>query len=128
MIFGILKTNPSFILRFGIALTFAFFGIFAVLDPPGQSALWIRPEFAIFFGRFIPLDLFVFFFGVLELFIAIALVTGLWYRAALWLAAISLVAVIIDLVNFNNIFANDLAIRDFAILTAVLYLLFKEEF
>ena len=59
-------------------------------------------------------------FGLLELFVGFTLLTGVWLRWGLGLAGLLLAGIIV------NLGFNDISVRDFAILTGVVYLLTQE--
>jgi len=115
------ETQGRWFFRIGIAAVFLYFGFLAVQDPVGQARLWTRRETLEIIVTLMPLGMAFTIFGILELAVAFSLISGVFLRTGLLLAAILLLGIII------NLGFNDIAIRDFAILTGVIYLLLSEQ-
>ena len=115
------ETQGRWLFRIGIAAVFLYFGFLAVQDPVGQARLWTGRETLEIIMAFLPLRAAFTIFGILELFVAFSLISGVLLRIGLFLAALLLLGIII------NLGFNDIAIRDFAILTGVIYLFLSEQ-
>jgi len=114
-------TYGRWLFRIGIATVFLYFGFQALKDPVGQAHLWTRREILELISGVAPLEIAFTVFGIAELFVAFTLLTGVLARWGLFLAAALLVGIIV------NLGFNDISVRDFTILTGVLYLLAQEQ-
>ena len=108
--------NPLFIIRLGLALVFLWFGISKVLQPDAWIA-WL-PQWT----EQLPISTTtqLFLQGIGEAVLGVLLLFGLFTRVAAAIAAILLVAVIVT-IGFN-----DIAIRDLAILSIAIALVFNK--
>ncbi len=114
------ETQGRWIFRIGIAGVFVYFGFLAIQDPVLQARLWTRREILDVIAGVMPLRAAFTLFGLLELFVGFTLLTGVWLRWGLGLAGLLLAGIIV------NLGFNDISVRDFAILTGVVYLLTQE--
>ena len=110
----------QYIFRLGISFLFLYFGYLAVTEPLIQANVWIRKENLDIISSLISVSIFMQIYGVIEILVALMLATGRYLRLGLFIAFILLAGTIINL-GFNEI-----ALRDFVIMTGVLYLLSQE--
>ena len=111
------KDNVSeLFLRFSIAALFFYFGFDAVTNPEITAGQWMRPEIYNIISSILSIKIFMLTFGVVQILISAAILFGIYLRISLIAAAILLIGIII------NLGFNDIAIRDFVILTSVIYL------
>ncbi|MBI2450743.1 MAG: hypothetical protein HYV52_00170 [Parcubacteria group bacterium] len=112
-------------LRISIAALFLFFGALAVLRPETQI-VWIRKEFLNLISDFLGIKVFMFILGVLQIVPAMGVLFNFYLKWSLWLIALILIPIIINLINFSVLLANDIALRDIVILATVIYLATEE--
>lgn len=117
----------KWLFRAGIATVFLYFGFLAIQNPELQARLWTKREILEVIAQLLPREYsgqairIVFtVFGLAELFVAFSLITGVWIRLGLGLAGLLLIGIIM------NLGFNDISVRDFAILTGVVYLFSQE--
>ena len=108
--------TAELLLRFGIASIFFYFGFDAVANPELAAGQWIRPEPYSLISSIISIKLFMMTLGVIQILLSMAILSGMHLRKTLVVAGLLLIGIII------NLGYNDVAIRDFAILTSVIYL------
>jgi len=106
--------DPLFIIRIGIALIFIWFGIDKFINP----FIWIAwvPKWIL---SVVPFSNFTFIYlqGVVQLLLGLLLLFGLFLRKAAVITTLFMIGIII-VVGFN-----DIAVRDFAILTIAVALI-----
>lgn len=111
-------TNKLF--RYAVAALIGYFGYLAATDPMIQAQIWIRAEIYDFISGMVDIEIFMRVFGVGQMLLALALLTGKYLKITLALAALMLVGIIV------NLGLNEIAYRDAVILAGVLYLWSQE--
>lgn len=121
--------QPSqLIFRFGLGMIFFYFGALAIVEPQVSAARFLNPQISDFVSTILPLHLAMIGFGILEAAIGLAILFGIYLRLALVLAGVLLIGIIVSLgiittTSLNQIRLNEIALRDFVILTGVIYFL-----
>ena len=104
------------ILRIGLSIIFLYFGILALKDPSGQAAIWLNPKMEAIITSMVSPKTFMLFLGVAQVAVAAGCMLGIYARVASAGAVLLLAGIIV------NLGFNDIALRDFAILTGHLFL------
>ena len=104
------------ILRIGLSIIFLYFGIWALKDPSGQAAIWLNPKMEAIITSMVSPKTFMLFLGVAQVAVAAGCMLGIYARVASAGAVLLLAGIIV------NLGFNDIALRDFAILTGHLFL------
>ena len=104
------------IFQLGIAVAFGYFGILAILNPEIEGAKWIGVNMKTTIEYVMIVEIFMLLLGAAQVVVSISLLVNKFLDYTLPLAALLLVGIIFSLGW------GELAIRDFAILTGVLYL------
>lgn len=102
--------------RASLAFIFGYFGVRALINPEYQAALWLDPAIASFVGSVIPLNVFMYLVGGIEVVVAFFVLIGKFLKWVLPLAALVLFGIIVS-VGFNEV-----SLRDAVIFFGVLYL------
>lgn len=105
--------NPFMILRFGLGITFLLIGI-SIWQEPELWGSFLQPWAASLAGG--PTITTMMFVAILDIALGILLIIGLWTEIVALIAALHLLSIII---GFGY---NDIAVRDFGLLTAALAL------
>lgn len=121
---GYIRFSKLF-LRISLAVLFLYFGFLAVFRPETQE-IWIRKEFLNLIPDFLGARIFLLIFGFFQILSAFSILLNLYIKWGLWLAALILIPIIINLLNFSAPLANDIALRDIVILASVIYLALNE--
>lgn len=108
------------VFRSAIAVIFFYFGVLALKDPTGQAGIWMRPQFASLITAIVPVSFFMITFGIAQILVAVGMIFGLFLRFVLPIAALMLLGIVI------NLWFSDIALRDLALLTGVIYLISEE--
>lgn len=113
----------TILFRASIAAIFLWFGFQAVIDPQLAADVWVRAEFQNIITTIVPINIFMSLFGVLQIVVGLAILSGvlLWY--ALIVAAALVVGIIVNLGVWTNGAVNEIALRDIVILCGILFLL-----
>lgn len=104
------------ILRIGLSAIFLYFGVLAIQDPSGQGAIWINQNFTTIIERVASVNLFMTTLGIVQVIVSVFTMLGVYVRYTSSVAIILLLGIIV------NLGFNDIALRDFAILTGHLFL------
>ena len=110
------KDISLIILRIGLSVIFLYFGILALKDPSGQAAIWLNPKMEAIITSMVSPKTFMLFLGVAQVAVAAGCMLGIYARVASAGAVLLLAGIIV------NLGFNDIALRDFAILTGHLFL------
>ena len=110
------KDISFLILRAGLSFIFLYFGILALKDPSGQGAIWITPKIFAMIEQFSSVTLFMTALGFVQVAVAVFTILGVYLRYTSGVAVLLLAGIIV------NLGFNDIALRDFAILTGHLFL------
>ena len=108
--------SARILFRIALALIFGYFCGLAILNPEYQAALWLRPDIASIITFILPLKVFMYLLGGIQVLTAFFILIGRLLNWALPLAAFLLLGIII------NLGINEVSLRDFVILTGILYL------
>lgn len=109
------------LLRLAIGFILIYFGTQALLNPELQAAHWVSHSAGILIEAIMPLKVFMIILGLAQVISGGLVALGLWLRYALPVVALLLVGIII------NVGWNEVAYRDFVILTSVIYLYSQEQ-
>ena len=104
------------VLRMGLSVIFLYFGISALKDPSGQAAVWLDPKMAGLVTMFVSVKTFMLLLGTAQVAVGISCMLGIYARYGSAMAVLLLAGIIV------NLGFNDIALRDFAILTGHLFL------
>lgn len=110
------RTFASWLLRFALGFILVYFGINAITHPGLQAALWINPAISGIIKALMPITVFMVIFGALQVIVGVLAFVGVWKRYVLPVVILMLVGIIV------NLGWNEVSIRDFVILSAVIYL------
>lgn len=110
------KDFSLLVLRLGISLIFLYFGILALKDPAGQGEIWLNQSMKDIITTLVSVKVFMTLLGLAQITVAVLTILGVYIRYTSLAAAALLLGIII------NLGFNDIALRDFAILTAYLFL------
>src|SRR3989338_7566508 len=102
-------------LRVGISAIFLYFGIWALQDPIGQATVWLDPQMAGLITMLMPVKTFMLLLGVAQVAVALSCMLGIYARYGSAFGALLLLGIIV------NLGFNDIALRDFAILTGHIF-------
>lgn len=116
-----MKKISSYVFQTAIGFIFGYFGILALINPDIEAAKWLSQGSASLIELLMPIGAFMLMLGAVQLAIALLLVADKFSKAVLPFAAVMLVGIII------NLGLNEIALRDFVILTGVSYLYFSNE-
>ena len=108
--------SARILFRIALALIFGYFGGLAIVNPEYQAALWLRPGIASIITFILPLKVFIYLLGAVQVLTAFFILTGRLLNWVLPLSALLLLGIII------NLGINEVSLRDFVILTGILYL------
>jgi len=102
--------------RLGLAALFLYFGVLALIQPEVEASIWIGTQIQPIIVSILPLTTFMLVLGAVQVLVGIILISGKYLRIGLLVAAGLLIGIII------NLGFNDIALRDLALLTGVIYL------
>ncbi|HAH04223.1 MAG: hypothetical protein UV78_C0065G0006 [Parcubacteria group bacterium GW2011_GWA2_43_17] len=108
--------HAEVLFRSAVAMVFAYFGVQASLQPEWQAALWLQPFTVKLIAAVLPVKVFMIIFGGLQTVVALLLLAGRFLAYVLPAAAVLLLGIIV------NVGFNEVSLRDFVILTGVLFL------
>lgn len=109
-----------YLFQAAIGVLFGYFGILALTSPNDQATTWISPRISSMIEILIPVGVFMLIFGALQTVIAVLLIVNRYVKFALFLSAIFLVGIII------NLGPNDVALRDLVIFFGVAHLYYHQ--
>lgn len=117
---GYIRFSKLF-LRISLAVLFLYFGLLAVFRPETQE-VWIRKDFLNLISDFLGARIFLLIFGFFQILSGLSILLNIYIKLGLWLAALILIPIIINLLNFSSPLSNDTALRDIVILASAIYL------
>jgi hypothetical protein len=112
--------------RAGLAAVFGYFGILALVFGEATAARFFDPRLHDVVKSFMPISIVMMAFGVAQLAVAAGILFRILFKASLVVAALMLVGIIVNLgvlAPGQQLAINETALRDFVILTAIIYLL-----
>lgn len=112
--------------RAAIALIFIYFGVLAIYEPEITAGRFMSQQAFDFVANFLPINIFMIGNGVVQILIGLGILFRKFYKIWLVLAAILLVAIIINLGLTVNGRLNEVALRDLVILMGITYLFFND--
>lgn len=102
-----------------IGIVLGYFGFLALANPQLEAAKWVSQYSADLIELVMPVVIFLYIFGAIQITVAVLLVIDKFTKTALLTASVILLAVII------NLGWNEIALRDFAILAGTVHLYFS---
>lgn len=109
------------IFKSAIGILFGYFGILALINPELEAAKWLSQDIVFLINILMPENIFMLILGTVQVVTAILLIANKFSKIVLPVAAILLLGIII------NLGWNEIALRDFVILTGVAYLYFSDK-
>ena len=120
------KKYSTLLFRLALGGIFIYFGYLAVSDPETTAFRFASPQILSLATTFVSLQTFMIGFGILQIVIGLAIIVDKYLKVALTVAAFMLVGIIASLGIYTlEGGINELALRDFVILTSVIYLYFS---
>ena len=115
--------GATILFRVALATIFLWFGFQTVTNPILAAETWVRSDFLAIISAVVPINIFMTLFGIFQIVVGLALLSGVLLWWALVAAVFLLVGIIVNLGIWVNGTINEIALRDFVILSAVLLLL-----
>lgn len=120
------KKYSTLLFRLALGGIFIYFGYLAVSDPETTAFRFASPQTLSLAATFVSLQTFMIGFGILQIVIGLAIIVDKYLKVALTVAAFMLAGIIASLGIYTpGGGINELALRDFVILTSVIYLYFS---
>lgn len=110
-----------YIFKISIGFLFGYFGLLALANPELEGAKWLSSEMSSLITVFVPVKVFMLFFGAVQAVLAGLLILDKFSSFALATAAVLTFGIIV------NLGWNEIALRDLVILAGVLHLYFSEQ-
>ena len=120
------KKYSALLFRLALGGIFIYFGYLAVFEPEATAFRFASPQILSLATTFVSLQTFMIGFGILQIVVGLAIIVDKYLKVALTVAAFMLVGIIASLGIYTpGGGINELALRDFVILTSVIYLYFS---
>lgn len=110
-----------YVFKIATGILFGYFGILALINPDIEAAKWLSPNMTSLIEFFIPVNIFILILGATQVLVALLFIVDKFSNIVLPIAMILLLGIII------NLGLNEIALRDFTILTGLIYLYFSDK-
>lgn len=111
----------KYVFQAAIGILFGYFGILALLNPDIEAAKWVSANIAALIKIWMPIGIFMIALGLVQIILAALFITNTYVNFAIPISVLLLTGIII------NIGFNEIALRDFVILTGLGYFYFENK-